>query len=78
MGTNMLNFPRIEIGSRMVYLRELKVGEALELARMPDSLLEARLTKFLAAILEDESLALNLSCKSLLLAHASWSCCIKR
>lgn len=57
----MLNFPRIEIGSRMVYLRELKVGEALELARMPEALLEARLTKFLAAILEDESLALNLS-----------------
>jgi hypothetical protein len=57
----MLNFPRIEIGSRMVYLRELKTGEALSLARMPEALLEARLTKFLAAILEDESLALSLS-----------------
>lgn len=57
----MLNFSRIEIGARMVYLRELKVGEALELSRIPEQLLEARLTKFLAAILEDESIALNLS-----------------
>lgn len=57
----MLNFPRIELGERMVHLRELKMGEALELARMPELLLEARLTKFLSAILEDAALALSLS-----------------
>lgn len=57
----MLTFPQVELGSKSVQLREVKIGEALKVARIPESKNERRLSLFLASILDDDQLPLNLS-----------------
>lgn len=53
----MLRRYRIDCGSVSRSLRELKIGEALNIARIPYEQNERRLTAFLAGVLDDEALA---------------------
>lgn len=59
----MLTFPYAELPTyqfKACRLRELKLGEAIQIGRMPP-LLEAQLTAFLGFILEDKDLPLSLT-----------------
>lgn len=58
----MIAFPLIEIGGRSVQMRELSIGQAIEVAKVPQRLNEAALTRFLAYVLDgDASLARDLT-----------------
>jgi hypothetical protein len=56
----MLTFPRIELANNIIFMRELRLGEAIQIARMPN-LIEVRLTAFLGFVLNDKHLPLALS-----------------
>lgn len=53
----MIAFPRIELGAITVQMRELTLGEALAVSKVPERLQEARITKFLGFALGDDTLA---------------------
>ena len=59
----MLTFPYAELPTyqfKACRLRELKLGEAIQIGRMPP-LLEAQLTAFLGFILDNKDLPLSLT-----------------
>ncbi len=57
----MIAFPRIDLGASTVQMRELTVGESLALAKVPERLQEARITKFLGTAIGDEETARKLT-----------------
>ena len=57
----MLRRHRIDCGSVNRSLRELTIGDALKIARIPFAQNEHRITAFLSAVLEDEALARSMT-----------------
>lgn len=57
----MITIPKIELGDKVVQMRELTIGQALEVSGIPERMQEARLSKFLALALNDELLAESLT-----------------
>lgn len=56
----MIHFPRLSVGKDHYQLRELTFGQSIKVAKIPEHCNEQRLSAFLAAALDDQSLALTL------------------
>lgn len=53
----MIQFPRVELGESVVQMKELTIGQALEVSKVPERMQEARTTKFLGFAIGSESSA---------------------
>lgn len=53
----MIQFPRIELGDTVVQMKELTIGQALEVSKIPERMQEARITRFLGFAIGSESSA---------------------
>ncbi len=57
----MWNAHPIEFKNQRIILRELTIGQAIEIAKIPQSMNEARLTSFIGFVCGDSDLALSLT-----------------